>query len=54
MILNKTHMLTLSLTIKNSINLSAKSLKVNDRTKIIYSKVNPNIVKYLNEYVKSK
>lgn len=39
---------------KNSINLSANCLKVNDRTKIIYSKVNPNIVKYLNEYVKSK
>lgn len=39
---------------KHKINLSANSLKMNDTTKIIYSKVNPDIVKYLNEYVKSK
>jgi hypothetical protein len=39
---------------KHRINLSEKSLKINDITKIIYSKVNPNIVKYFNEYIKSK
>jgi hypothetical protein len=39
---------------KHTINLSANSLKINDRIKIIYSKVNPNIVKYLDEYVKNK
>ena len=33
-----------------SVNLSAYSLKVNDRVKIIYSKKNPKIVKFLNEY----
>jgi len=39
---------------KHTTNLSANSLKINYRTKIIYSKVNTNIVKYLDEYVKSK
>ncbi len=37
---------------KHSINLSANSLKVNDTVKIIYSKRNPSIIKYLNEYQK--
>lgn len=37
---------------KYSTNLSANSLKVNEETKIIYSKENPNIVKYLKEYEK--
>ena len=35
---------------KYSVNLSADSLKVNDRVKIIYSKKNPKIIKFLNEY----
>lgn len=39
---------------KQSVNLSANSLKINDKTKIIYSKENPKIVKYLDEYEKTK
>jgi len=37
---------------KYSTNLYADSLKINQKTKIIYSKKNPNIVKYLKEYEK--
>ena len=35
---------------KHCINLPANSLKVNDKVKIIYSKRNPKIIKFLDEY----
>jgi hypothetical protein len=35
---------------KHTVNLFADSLKVNDTVKIIYSKLSPKIVKYLDEY----
>jgi hypothetical protein len=37
---------------KHSTNLFADSLKVNDTVKIIYSKSNPKIIEYLDEYKK--
>lgn len=37
---------------KHSINLFADSLKVNDTVKIIYSRLNPKIIEYLDEYKK--
>lgn len=39
---------------KHTVNLNADSLKLNDKIKIIYSEENPNIVKYLDEYIRSK